>query len=60
MLIFLSDVGFNPDYGMSSLFSIKFIPDFGQKVRSWWSRVKASQEGDHVNVIIQNHIMKFQ
>ncbi len=29
------------------------IRDFGQRVRSWWWTVKATQEGKHVNVITQ-------
>ncbi len=39
------------------------ICNFGQRVRSWWWNIKATQEGDHVNVIIQithETNMKFQ
>ncbi len=29
------------------------IRDLGQRVRSWWWSIKATQEGDHVNAITQ-------
>ncbi len=44
-----------------SLFNLRYalsvshlsIYDFGQMVRSWWGNVKATQEGDHVNMRTQ-------
>ncbi len=35
------------------LVSHQRICNFGQRVRFWWWNVKATQEGDHVNVITQ-------